>query len=152
MSRWPEGTSIFLLGATEQNVRRAAEVIKQRHPQLRIAGFRSGYFSRDEEEAVGEEIRASGANVVLVGMGQPRQELWAERNFEKLGILAICVGAFLDFTAGSVPRAPEAWRRMRLEWVFRLLQEPRRLAARYILGNVAFLTRVGRQFFAGHRV
>lgn len=152
LSRLAEGTPIFLLGTTDQTVRRAADALRQRHPQLRVAGYRSGYFSHDEEDAVGEVIRASGARVVLVGMGQPRQELWAERNFEKLGVVAICVGAFLDFAAGAVPRAPLVWRRLRLEWVFRLLQEPRRLAARYVLGNASFLARVAKQFLVGYRV
>lgn len=152
LERLDRGTPIFLLGATEPNVRKAADIIEERYPHLRVVGHRSGYFFRDEEEAVGQAITASGARLVLVGMGQPRQELWAERNFEKLGVVAVCVGAFLDFTAQAVPRAPQLWRKLRIEWVFRLLQEPRRLAGRYLVGNLTFLARVCGQAMSGRRV
>src|SRR5690606_37113171 len=97
----------------------------------------------DDDAAVAADIRASGADLVLVGMGCPRQELFAARHLVVPGgVSALCVGGLLDFTAGEKPRAPALVRRLRLEWVYRLILEPRRMWRRYLVGNVVFMARL----------
>jgi alpha-1,3-mannosyltransferase len=142
---------LFLLGAEPGVAEGAAAAIHRRFPAARVVGCRHGFFTPDEDAAIVEQIRASGANMVLVAMGQPRQELWAARNHQQLAGPVLCVGALFDFLAERVPRAPAFVRHLRLEWAFRLAQEPRRLGRRYLLGNLAFLTRVLGQRVAGSR-
>lgn len=90
-----------------------------------------------------EGIKASGARILVVAMGNPRQELWLDRHLADTGArLGVAVGAFLDFAAGKVSRAPEWMRKAGIEWLYRLGLEPRRLFARYVLGNPLFLARV----------
>ena len=84
-------------------------------------------------------IVGSGARLVLVGMGHPLQELWTARHQAYIRAPLLCVGAFFDFVAGKVPRAPGFMRSLRCEWIFRLAIEPRRLAKRYMVGIPAFL-------------
>jgi UDP-N-acetyl-D-mannosaminuronic acid transferase (WecB/TagA/CpsF family) len=94
----------------------------------------------DDSGAVVDAIRRTVADVILVGMGNPRQELWLDNNLPATGCqLGVAVGALLDFLAGEVPRAGEWTRAARLEWVHRLFCEPKRLSSRYLLGNPAFL-------------
>lgn len=144
--------SVFLIGSTPEVAQKAADHVRETYPNVTVAGYHHGFFREDEEAELCEIIRRSGANLVLVGMGQPRQELWAARHFESLPAVTICVGALLDFMAGRVRRAPIGWRKHKLEWLYRLIQEPRRLAGRYIGGNVSFVGRVLFQRFCGYRV
>lgn len=135
----PAGTPIFLLGSAPGVADRAADTIRAAYPNIAIAGIQHGFFAMQEEEAILARIAASGARLVLVAMGHPRQELWAASACHQLDMPLLCVGAFLDFAAGKVSRAPAVIRSLRLEWVYRLALEPRRLAKRYLLGNVQFL-------------
>jgi alpha-1,3-mannosyltransferase len=99
------------------------------------------------------KIWASQADVVLVAMGNPRQEMWLAENLEATGCrLGFAVGALFDFLAGDVSRAPIWMRSTRLEWIYRLLREPGRLWRRYLLGNPIFLLRVFGQWWSGARV
>jgi exopolysaccharide biosynthesis WecB/TagA/CpsF family protein len=140
------GWRTFLLGAAPGVVERAADVLMRRHPGLLIVGMRSGFIRPDEHAAVCEGIRGSGAELLLVGMGMPRQERWTCEHIASTGVrLASTVGAFFDFQAGTVPRAPDWLNRMGLEWIHRLAFEPRRLWRRYLLGNPTFILRVVRQ-------
>jgi exopolysaccharide biosynthesis WecB/TagA/CpsF family protein len=88
---------------------------------------------------------------VLVGMGQPRQELWTFENAESTDATFLCIGAYLDFAAGIIPRAPAWIRSLRMEWAFRLANEPRRLAGRYLLGNATFLVYIAKLRIFGNR-
>jgi exopolysaccharide biosynthesis WecB/TagA/CpsF family protein len=100
-----------------------------------------------------QTIRRTGANVILVGMGNPRQEFWLDDHLAATGCrLGVAVGALFDFLAGEVPRASEWTRAARLEWVHRLLCEPKRLSSRYLMGNPAFLVRITAQWASGSRV
>jgi exopolysaccharide biosynthesis WecB/TagA/CpsF family protein len=135
----PSGTRVFLLGSPRGVAERASAMIAARHPNVRIVGTFNGFFQFHEEDALADQIRSSGAQLVLVGMGQPRQEIWAAAWSERIGAVICCVGAFLDFTAGVVSRAPPWARRSGMEWAYRLALEPRRLLRRYIWGNPAFL-------------
>lgn len=132
---------IYLVGTSSEAVAKAAAHLKHRYPRHEIVGWRDGFFTSDEDrEQTADHIRASGADCVLVGMGNPQQELWISEYGERTGAkLLIGVGALLDFQAGQVRRAPLWVRQMRFEWVYRLMQEPRRLANRYLVGNAMFL-------------
>lgn len=142
LRRLPAGTPVFLLGSAPGVPDRAADNIRADYPNIRIAGVQHGFFAMQEEEAILARIAASGARLVLVAMGHPRQELWAAWACHQLDMPLLCVGAFLDFTAGKVSRAPALVRKLRLEWVYRLALEPRRLAKRYLLGNVQFVASI----------
>jgi N-acetylglucosaminyldiphosphoundecaprenol N-acetyl-beta-D-mannosaminyltransferase len=118
---------LFLLGSRGDTADRAATVLERAHPGLRIAGARDGYFADADGAAVAEEIRASGARIVLVGLGSPRQELWLADRLSATGCaVGIGVGGSFDVIAGNVRRAPKWWRRAGLEWLYRLASEPRR--------------------------
>lgn len=140
----PAGTPVFLLGSAPGVAEAAGRILAQRHG-ITIAGTHHGFFTAAQDPQVVEHIAASGARLVIVAMGNPGQELWAARRCEQLGIPVLCVGAFLDFTAGIVARAPGVIRTLRIEWVWRLMLEPRRMARRYLVGNAAFLLAVLRQ-------
>jgi N-acetylglucosaminyldiphosphoundecaprenol N-acetyl-beta-D-mannosaminyltransferase len=140
------GHSLFLLGARPGVARAAAESMQRRFPGLVVAGTHHGYFPSEEEGSVIDHINRSGANVLLVALGAPRQELWLERHQDDLRPeLLMGVGGLFDFYSGRVPRAPLGIRRAGIEWVWRLLQEPSRLWRRYLLGNPLFLLRILRQ-------
>lgn len=144
--------SLYLVGSRPGVAEAAGKVLETRFPHLTIAGSRDGFFKSRDEPALAEAIRASGADLVIAGMGQPRQEMWAAGSAATINRPIICVGALLDFLAEQVPRAPQVMRRMRLEWAFRLAQEPRRLAGRYLVGNATFLARMVRQKLTGTRI
>jgi exopolysaccharide biosynthesis WecB/TagA/CpsF family protein len=136
---WP----VYFLGARPGVAEEAARRLSERMPRLRVAGTRDGYFPDDDSDQVAREIAATGAGILMVAMGNPRQETWLNRHLEATGVrVGIGVGAFLDFSAGVVPRAPAWMNRLWLEWLYRLLQEPRRMWRRYVLGNPLFLARV----------
>ncbi|ETA51869.2 UDP-phosphate galactose phosphotransferase [Rhodobacteraceae bacterium PD-2] len=136
------GLSVFLFGATPGTAEQAARRLARDIPGLRIAGTRNGFDEAlDTEEAIAR-INASGADVVLVAMGAPKQELWIDAHRHRLDAKVVMgVGALFDFLAGNVSRAPLRLRRARLEWLWRLMQEPRRMACRYLLGNMTFVAR-----------
>lgn len=139
-----QGLSVFLLGGAPGVAKGAAVKLAHSIPGLRIAGTRDGFDQALNEAACVSAINESGADIVLVAMGVPKQELWIDRNGKQLDAkLVIGVGALFDFLAGNVSRAPAAIRRAKLEWVWRLAMEPRRLAKRYVLGNFSFMARAG---------
>jgi alpha-1,3-mannosyltransferase len=135
---------IYLVGATDAAVLKAAESLRLRYPRHTIVGSHNGYFAGiDDIEDTCRNIRAARADCVFVGMGNPLQELWIDEYGGETGAnLLFAVGARFDFQAETVRRAPTWIRNLRCEWVFRLLQEPRRLAHRYLVGNILFLSRV----------
>ena len=141
-----EGLSLFLLGARPGVAEEVAAMLRSRFPRLRLAGVRHGYFEGDADHADAvARINAAGADVVLVAMGAPSQELWIERHAAALEAgVAIGVGGLFDFYSGRVARAPQWMREVGLEWLYRLLQEPSRMWRRYLVGNPRFLWRVWR--------
>jgi len=141
-----EGLSIYLLGAREGVAEAAGEAMKTRFPGLQVAGTCHGYFSDDDEADVIAGINASGADVVLVAMGAPRQELWLASHAEELlPPLRMGVGGLFDFYSGRIQRAPRWVREIGMEWAYRICQEPGRMWRRYVLGNPLFLYRVWRE-------
>jgi N-acetylglucosaminyldiphosphoundecaprenol N-acetyl-beta-D-mannosaminyltransferase len=122
-----EGIPVFLLGARGDTVKRAAAVLEKRHPGLIVAGTRDGYDALRDVVPLLEEMRASGARVLLVGLGSPRQESWVATYLPYSGAsVGIGVGGSFDVLAGNVVRAPALFRRLNLEWFYRLLREPSR--------------------------
>ncbi len=137
------GYKLFLLGGETGVAEKAAEHLARDYPGLAIVGARHGFFDEAESPALIEEINASGADILLVGMGAPRQEVWIRRHKEELKVpVAWGVGALLDYYAEKFPRAPVWMRRVGLEWFYRLLLEPGRLWKRYLIGNFVFTFRV----------
>ncbi len=137
------GRAVYFLGSAPGVAEAAADRAGTLAPGLAVAGCRDGYFSDAEEEAVIAEINRSGAEILLVALGVPRQEIWIARNRHRLTArLVMGVGAQFDFWSGRVRRAPALVRRVSCEWLWRLALEPRRLARRYLIGNAAFLARV----------
>lgn len=140
------GQGLFLLGGRPGVAQAAADWAVSRHPGLRIAGTHHGYFAEAETPAVIEEINASGAAVLLVAFGAPRQEKWIRRHLPALRVnAALGVGGLFDFYSGRIPRAPQWLREIGLEWTYRLYQEPGRMWRRYLVGNLIFLGRVLRE-------
>jgi N-acetylglucosaminyldiphosphoundecaprenol N-acetyl-beta-D-mannosaminyltransferase len=136
-----EGLGVFLLGGRPGVAARAADRLRARVPGLRVVGHHHGYIA--DHHAVTAQIRATGADIVLVAMGNPRQELWLAEHLPATGAeLGVAVGAFLDFAADRVPRAPRWMRAAGIEWLYRLGREPLRLFARYVVGNPLFVARV----------
>lgn len=132
------GLPVYLLGGAPGVAQAAARTLTAEHPGLRVAGARDGYFPPEEEGGVARDVRASGARLVLVGLGFPKQELFVRRNFDRLGDATfIGVGGSFDVWSGRVARAPEAWRRAGLEWLYRLASEPHRWRRQMALPSFA---------------
>ena len=128
-----EGWRVFYLGGEAGVALRAAELLREQYPGL-VIETRNGYFRKKENEAVLEEIAAFRPNVLMVGMGMPRQEHWVLDNLERIEANAILTcGACFDYVAGAIPVPPRWMGRLGLEWLYRLLSEPRRLWRRYLL-------------------
>jgi alpha-1,3-mannosyltransferase len=144
LRRTKHSLRIYVIGTSLGVVERAAQVLHRSYPRHIIVGWRDGFFLGPcDVEQTCCDIRAAHADCVLVGMGNPLQELWIDEHGHKTGAsLFFAVGALLDFQAGSVRRAPRWVRRLRCEWTYRLLQEPERLAYRYLVGNFIFLGRI----------
>ena len=118
------GGSVFLYGARPGVAERAGESLQSACPGLRIAGTENGYIS--DETALLEALEREKPDLLLLGLGAPRQELWMAENRQRTPAVMIGVGGLLDVFAGDIPRAPETWQRLGLEWLYRLLREPRR--------------------------
>ena len=126
MERMAEnGKTLYLLGAKPGVAEKAAKKLQAQHPGLRIAGTRDGYFQ--EDAPVVEAIRESGADVVFVCLGAPKQEKWMKKNGEATGAkLLLGIGGALDVFSGEVKRAPRAFQKLGLEWFYRLITNPSR--------------------------
>jgi N-acetylglucosaminyldiphosphoundecaprenol N-acetyl-beta-D-mannosaminyltransferase len=137
------GLPIYLYGSRPEVLAALRAQLRSQFPKLVIAGSEPSRFRQltsDERMEVVTRIRASGAKITFVGLGCPRQEVWAYENKDALSMPVIAVGAAFDFHAGLLPRAPERLQRIGLEWLYRLVQEPRRLWRRYVLFNPAYLS------------
>ncbi|UYW26641.1 WecB/TagA/CpsF family glycosyltransferase [Methylorubrum extorquens] len=127
---------IFLIGAQPHVVSRTSSVLADAFPQHRVVGVRDGYFDVRETDDLMREVERSGADTLLVALGNPRQEIFMQQVTDRTKVkLAIGVGALFDFMTGEAIRAPRLVRRMRLEWFYRLAREPARMARRYLVGT-----------------
>jgi N-acetylglucosaminyldiphosphoundecaprenol N-acetyl-beta-D-mannosaminyltransferase len=129
-----QGWGVFLYGASPAVSARAASRLERRYPGLRIVGRDTSRWNGERDLALSARIRESGASVVVVALGCPKQEAWMLAHRDLLGgAVALGLGGTLDFVAGAVPRAPQWMSRAGLEWAYRLAREPRRLAHRYLV-------------------
>jgi len=129
---------VFLLGATEEVVSKTVSKVKAQNPNLNIAGYNDGYFW-DDEEAVVTKIRESGAKLLFVAITSPKKENFINKWQGKLGVdFVMGVGGTFDVVAGKVKRAPQWMQRAGLEWLYRVIQEPRRMWKRYLITNSQF--------------
>jgi N-acetylglucosaminyldiphosphoundecaprenol N-acetyl-beta-D-mannosaminyltransferase len=143
------GQSVFFYGATDLTLTRLRVALHDRFPELRISGMHAPPFrplSLEEDEATVSRINESGASVVFVGLGCPKQEKWMAEHRGRIHAVMIGVGAAFDYHAGVVKRAPIWWQRNGLEWLYRLGCEPRRLFKRYMVTNTLFVVGFLRQF------
>jgi N-acetylglucosaminyldiphosphoundecaprenol N-acetyl-beta-D-mannosaminyltransferase len=146
------GQRFYLYGGRNQGaLAQLARNLRLRHPGLQIVGGHVPPFrdlTEEEETAVATDVRRSGADVVWVGIGVPKQEKWMARMRPRLDApVLIGVGAAFDFHAGLVPQAPPRMQALGLEWLFRLAHEPRRLWRRYLRYNPRFVVGFARQYF-----
>jgi N-acetylglucosaminyldiphosphoundecaprenol N-acetyl-beta-D-mannosaminyltransferase len=140
-----EGLPVYFLGGAEGVAADAAAIMEVRNPGLIVAGTRNGFFSREEESAIVDSIRASGARIVFVGLGSPRQELWLARNLSATGCGAgIGIGGSFDVISGRVKRAPMIWRQLGIEWLYRLMREPQRFRRQLALPYFVWLVTLDR--------
>lgn len=136
---------IYLLGAREEAVQGTAAWIREHYPHVQVVGARNGYDPPEAIDEVLREIRESGADLLFVAMGVPLQEKWIAKHLSQTGVqVAMGVGGLFDFYSGRIARAPRWVRKLGFEWLYRLLQEPRRMAKRYLIGNATFLWKIFR--------
>ncbi len=136
------GTAMMLYGGTSSTIRRLDQRLRAEFPGINIVGAVSPPFrdlSPDEDAAIVDQINRSGARIVWVGLGCPKQEAWMQAHRHLINAVMVGVGAAFDFHAGVARRAPLWMQRSGLEWLHRLLQDPRRLASRYFVGNCIFI-------------
>ncbi|TCL75653.1 WecB/TagA/CpsF family glycosyltransferase [Rhizobium sp. BK251] len=140
---------IGLIGGRPEVLESAGQRLRAHTPWHEFIGISDGFFDKDDSSAVTDEVARQRLDILIVGMGTPLQEKWVYNNIRpEHARLVLTVGAFFDFASGAVPRAPKVVRTLRLEWSYRLLQEPRRLWRRYLLGIPRFLYQVARHRFA----
>lgn len=143
-----ESLPVYLFGSRSETLELLRANLLRRFPDLQIAGSQPGRFrtlTRSERDDLTTTIKRSGAALTFVGLGCPRQEIWAYENRDALSMPLVCVGAAFDFHARTVPQAPRGMQDVGLEWAFRLAKEPRRLWRRYVLLNPLYVAMVAAQ-------
>jgi N-acetylglucosaminyldiphosphoundecaprenol N-acetyl-beta-D-mannosaminyltransferase len=144
------GEVVYFYGSTSKTLQLLSAKLRTAFPTLRIGGFNSPPFravSEPEDEAIVASINRSGAGVVFVGLGCPKQEKWMASHRDRIHAVMIGVGAAFDYHAGTVQRAPMWMQRCGLEWLHRLCSEPRRLWKRYLVTNTIFVIAAGWQLY-----
>jgi N-acetylglucosaminyldiphosphoundecaprenol N-acetyl-beta-D-mannosaminyltransferase len=135
-----ENLGVFFLGGRADVLAKAVENVRSSYPNLRIGGFHHGYFSDSDSTRICAAVNSADVAILFIAMSSPRKEYWAREHRDLLDVpLVMGVGGAVDILAGSTARAPAWMQRAGLEWLFRLVQEPRRLGPRYFVTNVHFL-------------
>lgn len=139
----------FFLGAKETVVREVVEIYTKQYGPDIIAGYRNGYFNKEEEVEIAEQIAGSGANLLFVAITSPKKDIFLNEHQSILNKVnfTMGVGGSFDVIAGVTKRAPLRMQKMGLEWFFRLIQEPRRMWKRYLFGNILFIKIVLKERF-----
>ena len=135
-----KGYKIYLFGAKEEVVRKVKKVFEEEYPTLQIVGYRNGYFTEEDEPEIVKNMAESGADMMFVAFSSPKKEYWINKYINQLNIpFVMGVGGSFDVVAGVTERAPK-WVQIRgFEWLYRLVQEPRRMWRRYVIGNAQFI-------------
>ena len=134
--------SIYLYGGKQETLEILSNVLAEKFPKLKIAGLYSPPFrllTKDEDQSIIDEINSSGAGVVWVSLGCPKQERWMAEHRGKINAVMVGVGAAFDYHAGTIKRAPLWMQKNGLEWSYRFITEPRRLWRRYLVTNTVFI-------------
>lgn len=132
------GWKVYMVGASPDIIQAAADRLKQMYPALQLVGFRDGYFGEEEDSRVIESIRALAPDILLVGRSADKQEPWIAQHKEELGVpVMMGVGGSFDVLSGKLKRAPVLFQKLRLEWFYRLLQEPWRYKRMLVLPKFA---------------
>lgn len=148
-----KGYKVYLFGAKEEVVRKVKNILEREYPSLKIVGYRNGYFTEKDESSIVADIAASKADIVFVAFSSPRKEYWTHRHLNQLGVpFVMGVGGSFDVVAGVTNRAPRWMQGAGLEWLYRFIQEPRRLWKRYVVGNARFISYVFRCRRASRKV
>lgn len=139
---------IFFFGAKEEVVKKVVKKYSKEYSPEIIAGYRNGYYSEEEEPLIAKQIAESGANILFVGISSPKKEkfLYKYKHILKNVNFIMGVGGSFDVVAGKIKRAPKWMQKCGLEWVYRLVQEPRRMWRRYLIGNTKFIILVIKEF------
>lgn len=145
-----KGGTCFFMGSSEKVLNLIREKAKTVYPNIRIETYSPPYkpeFSEEENQAIIEAINRANPDLLWIGMTAPKQEKWAYRHWNELDIHCHCgtIGAVFDFFAGTMERAPLWWQEHSLEWLNRLLKEPKRMWRRYIIGNTLFIWNIFRE-------
>lgn len=133
------GYSVYLLGAREDVVLNAKKNLETKFPNIKIVGFHNGYFDEKEEERILEDIERLRPDFLVVAMGMPKQELWISRHKNLPVRLAIGVGGSFDVLSGMIPRAPQWMQSLGLEWLYRVIKDPRRIKRLSFIPKFLFL-------------
>jgi N-acetylglucosaminyldiphosphoundecaprenol N-acetyl-beta-D-mannosaminyltransferase len=132
------GWKYMLVGASPESCAGAAEKLKEQYPQAHCSGYFDGYFSAEEEKEIVARIKQERPDLLFVALGAPRQEQWIARHLPELPVrLAMGVGGSFDVLSGRVKRAPEVWQKLNLEWLYRLLSQPKRWRRQLLLPQFA---------------
>ncbi|MGT2775287.1 WecB/TagA/CpsF family glycosyltransferase [Streptococcus hyovaginalis] len=132
--------SVYFFGAKEEVLQKMLSAFKVDYPNLKVVGYRNGYFKDDEIDAISQDIASKAPQLVFVGITSPKKEILIER-FMRDGVNSIFmgVGGSFDVLSGTIKRAPLWMQKSHLEWLFRVMNEPRRLFKRYFVGNTKFI-------------
>ncbi|MFZ5354457.1 MAG: WecB/TagA/CpsF family glycosyltransferase [Bacillota bacterium] len=123
-----KGKNLYLLGASQEVIETAAERFKEKYEGINITGYRNGYFRKEDEDSIVDDINSASADILLVGLGSPKQEDFIYRNRDRLKAkVAIGIGGSFDIVAGKITRAPEFMQKAGLEWLHRLIKQPSRI-------------------------
>jgi N-acetylglucosaminyldiphosphoundecaprenol N-acetyl-beta-D-mannosaminyltransferase len=144
-----KGYKCFFFGAKDEVVTKLVDIYKKQYSNDIIAGYRNGYFEKADEEKIADEISNSGANILFVAITSPKKEIFLNKYKKKLENVSFImgVGGSFDVIAGKVKRAPIWMQNIGLEWFYRVLEEPKRMWKRYLIGNIKFIQLVIREYF-----
>lgn len=143
-----KGYKPYFFGAKEEIVSKVVEIYKEKYPQLEIAGYRNGYYNESDEAQIVQEIKNSRADILFVAMGSPKKEIFLSKYSKIMEVpFTMGVGGSFDVVAGKVNRAPLWMQNLHSEWLYRLIQEPRRMWKRYLVTNTIFLGMVLKELF-----
>ena len=144
-----KGYKCYFLGATEEVVTKLVNIYKDQYSKDILAGYRNGYFNKGEEESIAHQISESGANILFVAITSPEKEIFLNTYKKQLQNVNFImgVGGSFDVISGKVKRAPLWMQSIGLEWLYRVIQEPKRMWKRYLVGNTKFIWLVVKEYF-----
>lgn len=132
--------AVYYLGAEKEVVEKVVQTHRTQYPNLKIAGYKDGYFNRANSYDVAREISQSKPDILFMAVPSPEKEYWLNEYSQILNIpLLVGVGGSFDVIAGKTKRAPERYQKLGMEWFYRLIQEPRKMYKRYFIGNLMFI-------------